>query len=87
MGVFLVHCVLCCAGDFDPGCWRELMDDETSSLYIFLFMLLLIPFLVISLSIKALIIMLPNISPLMIKLLILKGLEGPINSVPNLFIY
>ena len=30
------------------------MDDETSSRYIFLFMLLLIPFLVIGLSIKAL---------------------------------
>ena len=29
------------------------MDDETSSHYIFLFMLLLIPFLVIGLSIKA----------------------------------
>ena len=29
------------------------MDDETSSHYIFLFMLMLIPFLVIGLSIKA----------------------------------
>ena len=33
------------------ACWLELMDDETSSRYIFLFMLLLIPFLVIGLSI------------------------------------
>ena len=40
------------------------MDDETSTRYIFLFMLLPIPFLVIGLSIKALIIILPNISPL-----------------------
>ena len=35
----------------DSACWWELMDDETSSLYIFLFMLLLILFLVIGLSI------------------------------------
>ena len=53
LGVFLVHCVLCCAGDFYSACWRGLMDDETSSHYIFLFMLLLIPFLVIGLSIKS----------------------------------
>ena len=53
LGVCLVHCLLCCAGDFDSACWRELMDDETSSPYIVLFMLLLIPFLVIGLSIKA----------------------------------
>ena len=53
LGVFLVHCVLCCVGDFDSACWRELIDDDTSSRYIFLFMFLLIPFLVIGLSIKA----------------------------------
>ena len=53
--IFLVHCVLCCAGDFDSACCRELMGDETWSRYIFLFMLLLIPFLVIGLSTKALI--------------------------------
>ena len=53
LGVFLAHCVLCCVGGFCPACWRGLMDDETSSHYIFLFMLLLIPFLVISLNIKA----------------------------------
>ena len=52
LGVFLVHCVLCCAEDFDSARWRELIDDETSSRYIFLFMLLLITFLVIGLSIK-----------------------------------
>ena len=52
-GVFLVHCVLCCAGGFYLARWRGLMDDETSSHYVFLFMLLLIPFLVIGLSIKA----------------------------------
>ena len=45
--VFLVHCVWCCAGDSDSACWRELMDDRTSSPYIFLFMLLLIPFVVV----------------------------------------
>ena len=73
MGVFLVDCVLCCAGDIDSWCWEELMDDETLSRYIFLLMLmlLLIPFFVIGLSIKALIIMLTNISLLMIKLLYL----------------
>ena len=53
LGVLLVHCVLCCAGGFYPACWLGLMDDVTSSHYIFLFMLLLIPFLVIGLSIKA----------------------------------
>ena len=53
LGVFLVHCVLCCAGGFYPACWLGPMDDETSSRYIFLSMLLLIPFLVIGLSIKA----------------------------------
>ena len=53
LGVFLAYCVLCCAGDFDSASWRELMDDETSSRYIFLFMLLLIAFLVIDLSTKA----------------------------------
>ena len=53
LGVFLVHCVLCCAGDSDSACLRELMNDGTSSPYIFLLMLLLIPFLVIDLSIKA----------------------------------
>ena len=42
LGVFLIHCVLCCAGDSDSACWLELMDDETLSRYIFLFMLLLI---------------------------------------------
>ena len=54
LGIFLVHYVLRCAGDFASACWWELMDDETSSRYIFLFMLLLIPFLVIGLSIKVL---------------------------------
>ena len=68
LGVFLFH-VLSCTEDFDSGCWEELMDDETSSRYIFLLMLLLIPFLLIGLSIKALTIMQPNISSLMIKLL------------------
>ena len=53
LGVILFHCVLCCAGDSDSACWQELMDDGTSTPYIFLFMLLLIPFLVIGLSIKA----------------------------------
>ena len=52
LGILLVHCVLCCVGGFYSACWRGLMDDETSSYYIFLFMLLLIPFLVIGLSIK-----------------------------------
>ena len=52
LGVFLVHCVLCCAGGFYPACWRGLLIDDTPSHYIFLFMLLLIPFLVIGLSIK-----------------------------------
>ena len=55
------------------------MDDETSTRHIVLFMLLLIAFLVIGLSIKTLTIMLPKISPLMIKLLYLKGLNRPIN--------
>ena len=56
------------------------MDDETSTRHIFFFMLLLIPFLVIDLNvIKALIIILPKISPLKIKLLYLKGLDRPIN--------
>ena len=86
MGVFLVNCGLCCARDFDSGCWEELMDDETSSRYISLLMLLLIPFLVISLSIKALIIMLTNISPLMIKLLYFER-SGKTNNLPNLFVY
>ena len=40
---------------------------------------ILLPFLVIGLSITALIIMLPKISPLMIKLLYLKGLDRLIN--------
>ena len=53
LGVFLVDCVLCSAGGFDSACWRGLMDDETSCHYILLFMLLLIPFLLIGLSIKA----------------------------------
>ena len=52
LGVFLVHCVLCCAGGFLPSMLVGLMDDETSCHYIFLFMLLPIPFLVIGLSIK-----------------------------------
>ena len=38
LGVFLVHCVLCCAGGFYPACWRGLMDYETSFHHIFLFM-------------------------------------------------
>ena len=50
LAVFFVSCVV---READPACWWELMDDETSSHYIFLFMLLLIPFLVIGLSIKA----------------------------------
>ena len=54
LGIFLVLCVLCCVGGSDSACWQELMDDGTSSRYIFLFMLLLISFLVIGLSIKAL---------------------------------
>ena len=45
-------CPVMC-GDFDSTCSLELMDDETSSRYIFLFMLLLIHFLVIGLSITA----------------------------------
>ena len=45
------HCLP--GGIFKSQCWRALTDDETSSHYIFLFMLLLIPFLVIGLSIKA----------------------------------
>ena len=45
----LVLCLRLCS-----ACLRGLMDDETSSHYIFLFMLLLIPFHVIGLSIKAL---------------------------------
>ena len=40
-------------GGFYPACWQGLMDDETSPCYIFLFVLLLIPFLVIGLCIKA----------------------------------
>ena len=44
------------------------MDNETLARHNFLFILLLIPFLVIDLSIKT-IIMLPKISPLMRKLL------------------
>ena len=36
LGVFLVDCVMCCAEDFDSGCWEELMDDETLSRYIIL---------------------------------------------------
>ena len=47
LGVFLVQCVFCRAEGFYPACWRGLMDDETSFHNIFLFMLLLIPFLVI----------------------------------------
>ena len=39
-------CLVLC-GRLCSACWRGLMDDETSSHYIFLFMLLLIPFLVI----------------------------------------
>ena len=54
LGIFLVLCVLCCVGGSDSACWQELMDDGISSRYIFLFMLLLISFLVIGLSIKAL---------------------------------
>ena len=45
LGIFLVHCVLCCAAHFDFAYWWELMDDETSSRYIFFVMLLLILFL------------------------------------------
>ena len=52
LGVFLVHRVLCCAGGFLPSMLVGLMDDETSCHYIFFFMLLPIPFLVIGLSIK-----------------------------------
>ena len=61
------------------------MDKETSSRYIFVFMLLLIPFLAIDLSIKALIKMLPSISSLMIKLLYFER-SGRTNKLPN-FIY
>ena len=46
-GIILVHCVLCCAGDSGSARWRELMENGISSPYIFLFILLLIPFLVI----------------------------------------
>ena len=53
LGVFLFHCVLWRAGGFYSAGWRGLMDDEASSHYVFLFMLLLIAFLVIDLSIKA----------------------------------
>ena len=62
------------------------MNDETSSRHIFLFMVLPIPFLVIGLSIKTLIIMLPNISPLMIKLLYFERSERT-NKFPHLFLY
>ena len=44
LGCLLGSLVLCCAGGFCPAYWRGLMEDETSSHYIFLFMLLLIPF-------------------------------------------
>ena len=47
LGVFLVHCVLCYAGGSDSACWWEMMDGGTLSPYIFLFMILLIPFHVI----------------------------------------
>ena len=43
-----------CVGRLCSACLRGLMDDETSPHFIFLFMLLLIPFHVIGLSIKAL---------------------------------
>ena len=46
-------CLVLC-GRLCSACLRGLMDDETSPHYIFLFMLLLIPFHVIGLSIKAL---------------------------------
>ena len=52
LGCLLGSLCLVLCGRLLP-CWRGLMDDETSSHYIFLFMLLLIPFLVIGLSIKA----------------------------------
>ena len=45
-------CFMLC-GRLCSACWRGLMNDETLSHYIFLFMLLLVPFLVIGLSIKA----------------------------------
>ena len=48
-------CLLLC-GRLCSACLRGLMDDETSSHYIFLFMLLLIPFHVIGLSSKALLV-------------------------------
>ena len=49
LGVFLVHCVLCCAGDSDSAllAGHNRYDGGTSSPYIFLFMLLLVPFYVI----------------------------------------
>ena len=47
LGVFLVRCVLCCVGGSDSACWQELMDSGTLSPYIFLSMLLRIPFHVI----------------------------------------
>ena len=51
--LFLVHCILCYLGGFYSACWERVMEDETLFHYIFLFLLLLIPFLVIGLRIKA----------------------------------
>ena len=71
--------VTCAERETDSGCWEEPMDGETSTRQNFLSRLLLIPFPVIGLSIKALIIMLPTILPLISKLLHVKGLDRPIN--------
>ena len=54
LGFLLGLLCLVLFGRLCSACLRGLMDDETSSHYIFLFLLLLIPFHVIGLSIKAL---------------------------------